>query len=111
MHGNSWIGPAAVLCQRGQSVWLHTNGDIKNVAACKVKPYELVYRDAIPGNNYDISKKVMLEDALENVEDLMDEEDEQNESQLDNQQPQRGCEKSTGRFHTSYETFQQSWTW
>ena len=40
--GNSWLGPASVLCQRGQSVWLHTNGDIKKVAACKVKPYDLV---------------------------------------------------------------------
>ena len=39
---NSWLGPASVLCQRGQSVWLHTNGDIKKVAACKVKPYELI---------------------------------------------------------------------
>ena len=44
MNGNSWLGPAAVLCQRGQSVWLHTNGDIKKVAACKVKPYELIDR-------------------------------------------------------------------
>ena len=41
MNGNSWLGPAAVLYQRGQSVWLHTNGDIKKAAACKVKPYEL----------------------------------------------------------------------
>ena len=31
MIRNSWLGPAAVLCQRGQSVWLHTNGDIKKV--------------------------------------------------------------------------------
>ena len=44
MNGNSWLGPAAILCQRGQSVWLHTNKDIKKVAACKVKPYELVDR-------------------------------------------------------------------
>ena len=44
MNGNSWLGPAAVLCQRGQSVWLHTNRVIKKVAACKVKPYELVDR-------------------------------------------------------------------
>ena len=29
INGNSWLGPAAVLCQRGQSVWLHTNGDIE----------------------------------------------------------------------------------
>ena len=41
-NGNSWLGPASVLCQRGQSVWLHTNGDIRKVAASKVRPYELV---------------------------------------------------------------------
>ena len=29
LNGNSWLGPASVLCQRGQSVWIHTNGDIK----------------------------------------------------------------------------------
>ena len=45
MNGNSWLGPAAVLCQRGQSVWLHMNGDIKKVAACKVKPFELIDRE------------------------------------------------------------------
>ena len=44
MNGNSWLGPAAVLCQRGQSVWFPTNGDIKMVEACKVKPFELVDR-------------------------------------------------------------------
>ena len=37
MNGNSWLGPAAVLCQLGQNVWLHTSGDIKKAAACKVK--------------------------------------------------------------------------
>ena len=42
LNGNSWLGPASVLCQRGQSVWIHTNGDIKKVAACKTKPYELL---------------------------------------------------------------------
>ena len=38
LNGNSRLGPASVLCQRGQSVWIHTNGDIKMVAACKTKP-------------------------------------------------------------------------
>ena len=84
MQENFWIGPAAVLCQRGQSIWIHTNGDIKKVATCKVKPYELVDRTAISENNDNVSKKVMLEDGLENVEDLMDKKDEQKESELDN---------------------------
>ena len=46
MNGNSWLGPAAVLCQRGQSVWLHANEDLKKVAACKVKPYELIDQES-----------------------------------------------------------------
>ena len=46
LNGNSWLGPAAVLCQRGQSVWVHTNGDIRKVAACKVKPYELINQES-----------------------------------------------------------------
>ena len=43
-EGKAWFGPALVLCQRGQSVWLHSIGDIKKVASCKVKPYDLVER-------------------------------------------------------------------
>ena len=41
---NAWFRPALVLCQGGQRVWLHRVGDIKNMASCKVKPYELVKR-------------------------------------------------------------------
>ena len=36
LNGNAWIGPALVVTQRGQSVYLHTHGDLKNIAACKV---------------------------------------------------------------------------
>ena len=64
-----------VLCQWGQSVWLHTNGNIKKVAACKVKPYELVDREAIKERGKQVSKPVMLEDSLESVENLMDKKD------------------------------------
>ena len=41
-NGSSWLGLAAVLCNRGPSVWLHTIWDIKKVASCKVTPYELI---------------------------------------------------------------------
>ena len=68
-----WLGPAAVLCQRGQSVWLHTNGDIKKVAACKVKPFQLVDRGGVKdGSETSVSTKVMLEDGLEEVENLIE---------------------------------------
>ena len=42
LNGNAWIGPALVITQQGQSVYLHTHGDLKKIAACKMKPYELV---------------------------------------------------------------------
>ena len=83
MQENSWIGPAVVLCQRGQSIWLHTNGDIKKVAACKVKPYKLVDREAIKESGKEVSKPVMLEDGLESVENLMDKKDDPTEAELD----------------------------
>ena len=72
MNGNFWLVPAAILCQRGQSVWLHRNGDIKKVAACKVKHYELVDRKENEDKDKEVSKKVMLEDGLEEVENLID---------------------------------------
>ena len=90
LNGNSWLGPASVLCQRGQSVWIHTNGDIKKVAACKTKPYELL--DLEPQNTQDSpdsqitvpdsqsqgkkQKMVMLEDGLSDGEDVLDPEEE-----------------------------------
>ena len=42
LNGIAWYGPAAVLCQRGNTVWLHSQGDIKKVAVSRVKPYDLV---------------------------------------------------------------------
>ena len=83
MQWNSWIRPAVVLCQQGQSIWLHKNGDIKRVAACKVKPYKLVDREAIQENSKEVSKPVMLEDGLESVENLMDKNDDPPEAELD----------------------------
>lgn len=45
MNANYWLGPAIVLCHRGQSVWLLANGEIKKVASYKLKPYELLERE------------------------------------------------------------------
>ena len=71
--GNSWMGPVAVHCHRGPSVWLHTIGDIKKVAACKIKPYELVDRESIRDCQCKKHiKEVMLEYGLEDVDKLID---------------------------------------
>ena len=43
--GKSWCGPAVVHCQKGRSVWIYSMGEMRKVAVCKVKPYELVERD------------------------------------------------------------------
>ena len=72
---NAWFGPALVICKRGQSVWLHSMGDIKKVASCKVKPYELVERN-VPDSNQDQDKQVMLEDGLRDVKSVHLEEEE-----------------------------------
>ena len=42
LNGNAWLRPVVVVCQRGQSVYLHTHGDLKKIAACRVKPYQLI---------------------------------------------------------------------
>ena len=84
LNGTSWLGPASVLCQRGQSVWIHTNGDIKKVAACKTKPYELLEVESqetpnLPDSQQSQNKKkkiVMLEDGLGDGEDFLDPEKE-----------------------------------
>ena len=33
-----------VIYQKGNAVFIHSNGDEKKVAACKIKPYELQER-------------------------------------------------------------------
>ena len=64
LNGTSWLGPAAVVCQRGQSVWLHTHGDLKKVAACQVKQFELVDRMSIVSDPVNEERRVMTEDGL-----------------------------------------------
>ena len=76
-NGNSWLGPASVLCQRGQSVWLRTYGDIRKVAACKVRPYELVDTENLTDPQDSQKKKVvMLEDGLKDVDNKISKNDE-----------------------------------
>ena len=51
-------------------MWLHTNGDIKKVAACKVRPYELVDTENLTHSTDTRKKKVvMLEDGLADVKE------------------------------------------
>ena len=44
--GLAWHEPASVICQRDNAVFIHSNGEIRKIAACKVKPCELKKREA-----------------------------------------------------------------
>lgn len=62
-------------------MWIHTNWDIKKVAACKVKPYELIESQGtqdIPFSQSQSKKKkvVMLEDGLSDGEDVVTKDEE-----------------------------------
>merc|ERR1712082_484774 len=39
--GNAWHGPAEVIYHKGNTIFIHGNGDVKKVTACKVKPYDI----------------------------------------------------------------------
>ena len=54
------MGLVMVLCQRGQSVWLHTHSDLKKIVVCRVKLFELVSRDELKESVP--AKDIMLED-------------------------------------------------
>ena len=48
-------------------------GDIKKVASCKVKPYELIDHDSVNCKCKNTSEKVILDYGLEDVEAIIDE--------------------------------------
>lgn len=55
---------------RGQSVWIHTNGDVKKVVACWVKPFQLVDRAKNESEENAEQRQVMLKDGLQDVDKL-----------------------------------------
>ena len=44
MDGIAWHGPREVIYQKGNAMFILSNGDVKKVVACKVKLYELKER-------------------------------------------------------------------
>ena len=61
-----------MLHHRGQSVWLHTHGDVKKVASWQVKPYQIVDREAIKNKSKEDAERrqVMLKDGLQDEDNL-----------------------------------------
>merc|ERR1711873_98901 len=43
-EGNAWHGPAEVVHQKGNTIFAYSNGEMRKVAMCRAKPYELIER-------------------------------------------------------------------
>lgn len=61
-----------MLCQRGQSVWLHTHLDLKEVVACRVKLFKQIDCTSIDtiSETVDERRQVMTEDGLRDADNV-----------------------------------------
>merc|ERR1711889_24350 len=74
--GNAWHGPAEVIYQKGNAVFIHSNGDVKKVAACKVKPYDLNQRteeEKEANNDEEKSPEIIQKENKEDNDDKKEE--------------------------------------
>merc|ERR1712002_481627 len=70
-NGNAWLGPAEVIFQKGNSIFIYNNGDIKKVAMCRAKPYELKTRkneQESPAVESGIQNEIVDEIELEEIQ-------------------------------------------
>merc|ERR1712240_834030 len=71
--GNACHGPAEVIYQKGNAIFIHSNGDVKKIAACKIKPYDFKERteeENDPKDNEEKSPETVQEDnSSENNDD------------------------------------------
>merc|ERR1712240_441528 len=83
--GLAWHGAGEVIYHKGNAVFIHSNGDVKKVAACKVKSYELKERkeESKEGNIEKSDWNEMIEeDERSKPEEAIEEErDEQKEKE------------------------------
>ena len=80
--GVVWHGPGGVIYQKGNTVFIHSNGDVKKVAECKVKPYELKERnEENKEENRDENRwnKMIEEDERVENNEMNDEKEEEKE--------------------------------
>ena len=70
-EGDVWHGPAEVICQKGNTILIHGNGDIKKIATCKVKPYDLtewIEKENNLNNDKEKSPDIQVENNSENID-------------------------------------------
>ena len=52
----AWLGPVKVFCQRGREVYLFSNGNIRKVSSCKVKPFRCDQDNDVETNKLELSQ-------------------------------------------------------
>merc|ERR1712082_364478 len=70
--GNAWHGPAEVIYKKGIAVFIHSNDDVKKVAACNIKPYDLKERteeENEANNDEEQSPEIIQEENKEENDD------------------------------------------
>ena len=83
---NAWYGPASVINHKGNVVFIHANGEVRKVAVCNVKPYELIERNVEENKEDKEVKEVKDVENKENEEtrdwnDWIEEGEKENEEQ------------------------------
>merc|ERR1712177_19798 len=86
-EGNAWHGPADVVYQKGNTIFAYYNGEMRKVAMCRAKPYELIERTEEEKNKNDEQEEtpeiIEEESEAENDEKIEDSETEKEEEDED----------------------------
>ena len=69
-NSNAWSGPVEVFCQKGNNVWLWTMGEIRKVAACRVKPYELKEKENKDDDSKDNDETKKEDDSSDKAKEV-----------------------------------------
>ena len=83
-EGNAWHGPAEVVHQKGNTIFAYFNGEMRKVAMCRAKPYELIERiegETKKNNNQEETHEIIEETReTENHENIENSETSETES-------------------------------
>merc|ERR1712115_421865 len=87
--GNAWHGPAKVIYQKGNSIFIYNIGEVNKVAACKAKPYDLKERteeEKEKSNEQEKPPEIIEEESKaendDKIEDSETEREEEDESEM-----------------------------
>ncbi len=76
--GNAWHGPAEVVYQKGNIIFVYNNGELCKVAMCRAQPYELIEKtqeETEASNEQENTPEIIEEDSeVENDEKTEDSE-------------------------------------